>query len=122
LLTEDNVINQKVALRMLVRLGYRADVAGNGAEAIESLRRQPYDVILMDVQMPEMDGVSATRFIRENWPVEQRPYIIAMTANALTGDREKYLEVGMDDYISKPVKMDQLAQALQRCPAVTSPV
>ena len=117
LLTEDNVINQKVALRMLARLGYRADVAGNGAEAIESLKRQPYDVILMDVQMPEMDGVSATRFIHENWAAEQRPYIIAMTANALTGDREKYLEVGMDDYISKPVKMDQLALALQGCPA-----
>lgn len=122
LLTEDNVINQKVALRMLARLGYRADVAGNGVEAIECLKRQPYDVILMDVQMPEMDGVSATRIIHENWAAAQRPYIIAMTANALTGDREKYLEVGMDDYISKPVKMDQLAQALQRCPAAASPV
>ncbi|MCB8976712.1 MAG: response regulator [Ardenticatenaceae bacterium] len=120
LLAEDNNINQKVALRMLTRLGYRADVAGNGAEAIECLKRQTYDVILMDVQMPEMDGVSATQFIHENWPTDQQPYIIAMTANALSGDREKYLEVGMDDYISKPVKMDQLSNALQRCATVAS--
>ncbi|GJM40814.1 MAG: hypothetical protein DHS20C20_10960 [Ardenticatenaceae bacterium] len=113
LLAEDNLINQKVALRMLERLGYRADVAANGQEAINSLKRQPYDVILMDVQMPEMDGVSATDYIRTHWPTDQQPYIIAMTANALSGDREKYLEVGMDDYISKPVKMDKLVTALE---------
>ncbi|MAU00890.1 MAG: hybrid sensor histidine kinase/response regulator [Anaerolineaceae bacterium] len=117
LLAEDNLINQKVALRMLERLGYRADVVANGKEAIDSLERQPYDVILMDVQMPEMDGVSATDFIRSSWPREQQPYIIAMTANALSGDREKYLEVGMDDYISKPVKIEQLASALLEAPA-----
>ncbi len=116
LLAEDNLINQKVALRMLERLGYRADVAANGKEAIESLERQPYDVILMDIQMPEMDGVSATDFIRSNWPSDQQPHIIAMTANALSGDREKYLEVGMDDYISKPVKMEQLSAALLQTP------
>jgi CheY-like chemotaxis protein len=117
LLAEDNLINQKVALRMLDRLGYRADVAANGKEAITSLQRQAYDVILMDVQMPEMDGVSATDFIRSNWPIDQQPYIIAMTANALSGDREKYLEVGMDNYISKPVKIEQLATALLETPA-----
>jgi CheY-like chemotaxis protein len=117
LLAEDNLINQKVALRMLERLGYRADVVANGREAIDSLQRQPYDVILMDVQMPEMDGVSATDYIRSNWPADQQPHIIAMTANALSGDREKYLEVGMDDYISKPVKIEQLATALLETPA-----
>jgi CheY-like chemotaxis protein len=116
LLAEDNLINQKVALRMLERLGYRADVVANGREAIDSLQRQPYDVILMDVQMPEMDGVSATDYIRSSWPADQQPHIIAMTANALSGDREKYLEVGMDDYISKPVKIEQLATALLESP------
>jgi CheY-like chemotaxis protein len=116
LLAEDNLINQKVALRMLERLGYRADVVANGKEAIQLLERQPYDVILMDVQMPEMDGVSATDFIRSNWPIDQQPHIIAMTANALSGDREKYLEVGMDDYISKPVKIEQLANLLLETP------
>ena len=117
LLAEDNLINQKVAVRMLERLGYRADVAANGQEVIESMQRQAYDVILMDVQMPEMDGVSATDYIRSNWSRQQQPYIIAMTANALSGDREKYLEVGMDDYISKPVKIEQLASALLEAPA-----
>lgn len=119
LLAEDNLINQKVALRMLERLGYRADVVANGKEAIQSLQRQPYDVILMDVQMPEMDGVSATDFIRTNWSLDQQPYIIAMTANALSGDREKYLEVGMDDYVSKPVKLEQLASSLLKAPTRT---
>ncbi|MBK7895319.1 MAG: response regulator [Candidatus Promineifilaceae bacterium] len=112
LLAEDNLINQKVALRMLERLGLRADVVANGQEAIDSFKRQRYDVILMDVQMPEMDGVTATDYIRTNWPTDQQPYIIAMTANALSGDREKYLEVGMDDYISKPVRIEKLQEAL----------
>jgi signal transduction histidine kinase/CheY-like chemotaxis protein len=112
LLAEDNLINQKVALRMLERLGFQADVAANGLEAIDSFKRQRYDVILMDVQMPEMDGVSATNHIRTNWPTQAQPYIIAMTANALSGDREKYLDVGMDDYVSKPVRMEKLEEAL----------
>ncbi|MCA9919062.1 MAG: response regulator [Anaerolineales bacterium] len=116
LLAEDNIINQKVALRMLDRLGFRADVAANGQEAIDSLKRQNYDVILMDVQMPEMDGVTATDYIRTNWPVGKQPYIIAMTANALSGDREKYLEVGMDDYLSKPVRIEKLREALLSIP------
>ena len=91
LIAEDNAINQKVAIRMLERLGYRADVAANGVEALEALQRQPYDVVLMDVQMPEMDGVEATRHIKQEWHPLERPYIIAMTADALAGDRERYL-------------------------------
>ena len=113
LLAEDNAINQKVALRILERLGYRADVAGNGLEVIEAVVQRPYDVILMDVQMPEMDGVKATKHIREQLLSRKQPYIIAMTANALAGDREKYLEQGMDDYVSKPVRVNELTNALQ---------
>lgn len=116
LLVEDNAINQKVALRMLERLGYRADIAGNGLESLEALQRQPYDTILMDIQMPGMDGIEATQCIRHDWSVAEQPYIIAMTANALAGDREKYLAQGMNDYVSKPVRAEELTQALYRCP------
>ncbi|NTV62202.1 MAG: response regulator [Oscillochloris sp.] len=120
LLAEDNTVNQRVALRTLERLGYRADVAGNGLEVLDALERQPYDVVLMDVQMPELDGMETTRRILARWPSGQRPRIIAMTANAMRGDRERCLAVGMDDYISKPVRMEELASALDRHgPAVT---
>ncbi len=112
LLAEDNLVNQKVALRILERMGYRADVAGDGLEVLESLQRQPYDVVLMDVQMPYMDGVEATEQIRDIWPPEEQPAIVAMTANALIGDREKYLMAGMDNYISKPVRIQELLEAL----------
>jgi CheY-like chemotaxis protein len=115
LLAEDNVVNQKVGLKILERLGYKADVAQNGLEVLASLEKQAYDVILMDIQMPEMDGVEATRQIHDRWPAEERPYIVAMTAHALTSDRELYLSEGMDDYISKPVCMDELRQTLERC-------
>jgi len=115
LLAEDNAINQKVALRILERLGYRADVAANGLEVLEALMRQTYDVVLMDVQMPEMDGLEATQIIRRQWPLIRQPHIIAMTANAMQGDREKCLAVGMNDYVSKPVRLEELQQAIRRC-------
>ncbi|MFP4123667.1 PAS domain S-box protein [Coleofasciculus sp.] len=112
LVAEDNKVNQQLALQLLQRMGYRADVAGNGLEAIEALRRQPYDVVFMDVQMPEMDGLDATRHICHQWLPTNRPRIIAMTANAMQGDREKCLDVGMDDYISKPIRVNELVRVL----------
>ena len=115
LLAEDNVSSQKVGLQMLKRLGYKADIAANGIEALQALGRQHYDVVLMDVKMPVMDGLEATRAIRERWP-ENGPRIIAITAFALNGDRERCLEAGMDDYISKPIRMEELALALARVP------
>ncbi|MCI0486292.1 MAG: response regulator [Blastocatellia bacterium] len=115
LVAEDNAVNQKVALRLLDRLGYRADIAANGLEALEALARQPYDLIFMDVQMPEMNGLDATRHICRQWPARERPRIIAMTANALPGDREECISAGMDDYISKPVRLETLRAALEHC-------
>jgi signal transduction histidine kinase/CheY-like chemotaxis protein/HPt (histidine-containing phosphotransfer) domain-containing protein len=114
LLAEDNATNQKLALRLLARMGYRADVAANGLEALQALERQTYDVVLMDMQMPEMDGLEATRHIHQRWPGEQHPYIIAMTANAMEGDREMCLAAGMDDYVSKPIRVEALVEALER--------
>jgi CheY-like chemotaxis protein len=114
LLAEDNAVNQKVALRLLDQLGYRADVAWNGREALDALERRPYDVVLMDVQMPELDGLDAARQICERWPAEERPRIIAMTANALPEDREACFAAGMDDYVAKPIRPDELARALSR--------
>jgi CheY-like chemotaxis protein len=114
LLAEDNAVNQKVALRLLEQLGYGADVASNGREAIEALERQPYDVVLMDVQMPELDGLDATRQICERWPEETRPHIVAMTANALPEDREACFAAGMNDYVAKPIRAEELVAALKR--------
>ncbi len=114
LLAEDNVVNQKVALRILEKLGHSADLAGNGLEAVAALHRQPYDIVLMDVQMPELDGLAATRRIRADLPPDRQPWIIAMTANALEGDREKCLTAGMDDYVSKPVRVVALQKALEK--------
>jgi CheY-like chemotaxis protein/HPt (histidine-containing phosphotransfer) domain-containing protein len=115
LLAEDNAVNQKVALRLLEQLGYGADVAWNGLEALEALERQTYDVVLMDVQMPELDGLDAARRICERWPEEaRRPRIIAMTANALPEDREACFAAGMDDYVAKPIRSNELADALRR--------
>ncbi len=117
LVAEDNKVNQMVALRILEKLGYRGDIAANGLEVLDAVQRQPYDVILMDMQMPEMDGVTATRevidlFQRLNQP---RPRIIAMTANAMESDRQLCLDAGMDDYVSKPINLEELVRALRQC-------
>ena len=112
LLAEDNAVNQKVALLMLKRLGYRADVAANGLEVLQALEKQPYDVILMDIQMPEMDGLQAARIIRQ-MPLDKRPQILAMTAYVLQGDKERCLAAGMDGYLGKPVQIEELSRALE---------
>jgi len=107
-------VNQKLALRLLEQMGYRADVAANGLEAVAAIERQPYDLVLMDVQMPEMDGFEASREITRRWPGTDRPRIVAMTANAMQGDRELCLAAGMDDYMSKPIRVEELVAALER--------
>jgi len=121
LLADDNVVNQKVALRLFDQMGYRIDIAGDGMEALEALERKHYDIVFMDVQMPEMNGLEATRRIREGERVLARDpnaipplIIIAMTANAMTGDREKCLKAGMDDYLAKPVRPEAVQAALKR--------
>jgi len=114
LVAEDNLVNQKVALLMLGRLGYAADAVANGLEVLESLERQHYDIVLMDLKMPHMNGFEATRQMLQRWP-DSRPKIIAMTAYALKGDKERCLKAGMDDYISKPITMEELSSALERC-------
>ncbi|NJN65215.1 MAG: response regulator [Chloroflexaceae bacterium] len=114
LVAEDNVVNQKVILRFLQRMGYHADVAANGLEVLDALERQVYDVVLMDVQMPEMDGIEATRHIRERWEAPCSPWVIAMTAHALSGDRERCLAAGMDDYLSKPIQIEHLVESLKK--------
>ena len=114
LLAEDNTVNQKLALRLLERMGYRADLAANGLEVLEALQRQRYDMILMDVQMPEMDGLEASHAIQEEWPAEEHPRIVAMTANAMQGDREECLAAGMHDYLTKPIQFKALQEALER--------
>ncbi len=121
LLAEDNVVNQKVALRMLERLGFRADVVADGGEALAAVRGHPYDAVLMDVQMPEMDGLEATRRIRAEVAAERQPHVIAMTANAMAGDRERCLAAGMDDYVAKPVRLEDLGEALRRVPTEAAP-
>ena len=121
LLCDDNLINQKVAVRLLQQMGYRADVANNGAEGLQAIDRKPYDMIFMDVQMPEMDGIEATRQIRERQknPAANENFkaviaIVAMTANAMQGDREKCIAAGMDDYLAKPVRPEDIRQVIER--------
>ena len=114
LVAEDHVTNQRLALLTLEGLGYRADVAANGLEVLEALERQSYDVILMDVQMPEMDGLEATRLVRQRWPDKEGPRIIAMTANVTKDDRLACLAAGMNDYLPKPIRVEELIAALSR--------
>ncbi|MBL9199617.1 MAG: PAS domain S-box protein [Opitutaceae bacterium] len=114
LLAEDNAVNQKVALHFLERLGYRAHAVANGAEAVRTLEYRFYDLVLMDLQMPEMDGFEATRLIRARLPANRQPRIVALTANAMQGDREQCLAAGMDDYVSKPIKLADLAEVIRR--------
>jgi CheY-like chemotaxis protein len=122
LVAEDHPVNQKIVTAMLRKLGYRPDVVANGLEVLAALERQPYDLVLMDCEMPELDGLEATRRLRGGLPPGRQPVVMAMTAYALRGDRERCLEAGMDDYLSKPVEVDQLRQKLEewrrrRCPS-----
>ncbi|MFZ1043563.1 MAG: response regulator [Anaerolineales bacterium] len=119
LLAEDNVVNQQVAIALLHRMGYRPDVVANGLEVLDALERQVYDAVLLDIQMPEMDGEEAAQKIKENWPPEKRPRLIAMTANAIEGDREHYLASGLEDYISKPIRIEELQRALEATQPLT---
>jgi CheY-like chemotaxis protein/CHASE3 domain sensor protein len=120
LVAEDHPVNQKMALHMLTRMGYRADLASNGLEVLQAVERQAYDVVFMDVQMPELDGLETTRRIREQWPSLVRPRIIAMTANTTQEDREACLAAGMDDYVDKPLRIEALQGALERCGETTT--
>jgi PAS domain S-box-containing protein len=116
LLAEDNLVNQNVALLMLQRMGYEADIAIHGKEVLRSLQHTPYDLILMDLQMPEMDGLEATRQIHHHWLPHQRPHIVAITANAMSSDRDTCLATGMNGYLSKPIQIKALEEVLRQCP------
>ncbi|MEM7716450.1 MAG: ATP-binding protein [Cyanobacteria bacterium P01_A01_bin.68] len=115
LLVEDYPTNQKMITLMLQQMGYQADIANNGLEALTALRRQSYDVVLMDMQMPEMDGMTATRYICQEWDISVRPRIIALTASAILKEKENYLESGINDYLAKPFRIEQLMQVLAKC-------
>jgi CheY-like chemotaxis protein len=114
LVVEDNLINQKVATRVLLQFGYEANVASNGQEALEMLEQQKFQLVFMDVQMPGMDGLEATRHICKHFKPSERPYIVAMTANAMKEDREQCMAAGMDDYVSKPIRTEEVKAAIER--------
>ena len=115
LLADDNLVNQKVAVRLLERWGYRPDAVSNGLEVLEALRRRHYDIVLLDVQMPEMDGLEAARRIQAEWAPDERPMLTALTAGAMKEDRESCLSAGMDGYLSKPLNVSELQAALETC-------
>ncbi len=119
LLAEDNIVNQKVALKILGKMGYRADLAANGSEVLSALKRQSYDLIFMDMQMPEMDGLEATRQVRRDWPTAEQPTIIAMTASAMKSDVDACLGAGMNSFISKPVGLDEIISHLRKVKRIT---
>ena len=115
LVTDDSAVDQRILLLMLDKLGCRADTAVNGIEALHALEQRPYDVILMDIEMPEMGGLEASRAIRHSWPAEDQPCIIAVTALAINDPRERFIEAGMDEYLRKPVNFNDLKNALLLC-------
>ena len=117
LLAEDNEFNRILALKLVEKSGFSADTASNGLDVLAALERKDYDLVFMDVLMPEMDGMEATRFIRRDFPERRQPYIVAMTAQSMQGDREKCIDAGMDDYISKPVRPQEVLRALRTCAA-----
>ncbi|MCX6625732.1 MAG: response regulator, partial [Acidobacteria bacterium] len=121
LLAEDNTINQKIASKLLAKAGFESDVVDNGAAAVDAVQKTPYDFVLMDCQMPEMDGFEATAVIRQLEGDRRHIRIIALTANAMAGDREKCLAAGMDDYLSKPVSLQSLLDAINRVQAQPQP-
>ena len=114
LIAEDNIVNQKVAMGVLLQFGYQTDLVVSGKEAVEAVERQKYDLLFMDVQMPNMDGLEATRLICSRMSPSERPYIVAMTANAMKEDRELCLSAGMDDYLSKPIRPEEIKAAIER--------
>ena len=114
LLADDNRVGQRVTSALLRRLGYKPDVVGSGQEVLTAMNAKEYDVVLMDVYMPEMDGLDATRRIRSDYPDSHQPYVIALTASAVASDRQDCLNAGMNDYLSKPIAMKDLEAALQR--------
>ena len=120
LLAEDNLVNRKLIVKILSRLGYRADIAANGKDVLQALQRQPYDVVLMDIHMPEMDGLEAMHHINRTWPEVERPWVIALTAAVLDEDRRRCKEAGMADFINKPVRIEELVTALEQAPRLSS--
>jgi CheY-like chemotaxis protein len=113
LIAEDNIVNQKIAEKLFQKLGYQVDIVNNGVEVLTALKQQIYDVIFMDIQMPELDGIETTKAIYQEWGKTNRPYIIAMTANAMQSNRDECLSVGMDDFIPKPVKLEAIVESIQ---------
>jgi CheY-like chemotaxis protein len=114
LLADDNRVNQRVGTAFLEKMGYRVEVAANGLEVLQALERQCFDLIFLDVHMPQMDGYETARQLRQKWPGDERPFVIAMTGNTMEGDRELCLAAGMDDYISKPIRHKELEAILLR--------